>query len=133
MAYGGFLISVGGYNIPLKFMRAETYKVTMNTMDLDSYRDVDGVLHRTSLEHVAPKVEFNTPFMKGKEVEDLMSKLRGAFNNEHERKCSCQVFIPELNDYKTCDMYMPDPTFTIYGIDEGEIIYNETTLKFIGN
>lgn len=132
MAFQGFLISVGGYAIPLKYIRAETYKVTMNTMDLDSYRDVDGTLHRTSLEHVSPKVEFNLTFMTNNQLEGLMGTLRSKFNNFHERKAVCQVYIPELNNYMTCEMYMPDPQFTIYNIHNGVITYEETTLKFIG-
>lgn len=134
MAYSGYLIKVGNYTIPTdKFIRAESYKVTMNTNDLDSYRDADGFLHRDALTHKPMKVEFETPpMLRASQMATLMSNLYANFSNSVERKASVTVFNPETNDYVTQDMYMPDPDFTLYGNYSGDLQYSAVRLAFIG-
>lgn len=132
MAYRGYLIDINGYHIPLKFMRADTYKVSLNGQDLDSYRDADGYLHRQALEHTVPKIEFNTPFMDNEQVEELMSNIRSHYTNSTEKKLQVLCYIPELNDYWQGDVYMPDVNFQIYRITGEKIEYSETRIAFIG-
>lgn len=56
MAYAGYLIRVGNYTIPKKYMRAEKYDVVLHGQDLDSYRDANGQLQRTALQHTVVDV-----------------------------------------------------------------------------
>ena len=138
MAFSGFLIKLGSggsaYTIPLKYMRYETYNVTYSTQDLDSYRDSNGILHRNALTHKVGKVEFNTPMMNNSEVETLMSAIRGKYINSTEKKVSATFYVPELNDYVTQDMYVPDIEFNIRNVDavNNVVNYNETRIAFIG-
>ena len=62
--YGGYLIKVGDWKIPLKWMSANTYKPFNSGQDLDSTRDTDGMLHRTALKNTIIKTEFEIPPMK---------------------------------------------------------------------
>lgn len=132
MSYNGYLISVNGTRIPDKYLRAETYKVTWNTNDLDSYRDANGELHRNALPHKPMKVEFETPpLMTNVQMQTLLSMLPMSDSNV-ERKASVTAYIPELDDYETQDCYMPDPQFTLYGTYGGTIRYNQVRFAFIG-
>lgn len=133
MAYNGFLIKVGNYAIPFKYMKADSYTAYRSIQDLDSYRDANGVLHRTALTHVPNKVEFETPAMlTDKTFSELMSNIQTNFTNANERKASVTMYVPETNEYVTQDMYMPDITPKIYHADSKKIQYDSIRLAFIG-
>lgn len=133
MAYAGYLIKVGTYTIPLSIMRAETYTVFMSITDLDSYVDANGYLHRNALDHIANKVEFETiPLMDNTQFSSLMANLYAQMTETKERKASVTCYIPEIDDYVTQDMYMPDIKPILYYADDSKIQYNQVRLAFIG-
>lgn len=133
MAYAGYLVQVGSYNIPLSFIRAESYKATHLIQDLDSYRDANGLLHRNALSHVPDKVEFEcVPMLTNTEMNAVVSSIRAQFSASAERKASVSMYVPELDSYVTQDMYMPDPEFTMYYADGSMIQYNAVRFAFIG-
>ena len=133
MAYEGYLIKVGDYQIPHKYIKASSYSPYRTIQDLDSYRDGNGVLHRNTLAHIPNKVEFETPpMLTNTEFTELMSNISKNYTIESERKASVTLYIPENDSYITQDMYMPDITQTIYDILNDEIIYNAIRLAFIG-
>lgn len=135
MAYSGFLIKVGDYIIPAnKYIKADSYSVYRNIQDLDSYRDANGFLHRNVLSHVANKVEFETPSMlTNVEFASLMKNIqRNYISSFEERKALVTLYIPEIDDYVTQEMYMPDVKPTIYGTYGGIVRYNAVRIAFIG-
>lgn len=135
MAFAGYLLKVGNYEIDgYRYINYSDYKVTYNSQDLDSYRDALGVLHRNALEHRVAKVEFSTrEGLTNDEVATFMGAIRSNYTNATERKASVTVFIPEINDYITQDMYMSDPQFDIKVISKTNVIkYNKTRIAFIG-
>ena len=131
--YNGYLIKVGTYVIPHKYIQAESYKVTRNSQDLDSYRDANGYLHREALDNFVPKVEFNVrPMLTNTEFALLMENIRSQYINEVERRVVAEVFVPEVNDYVTQDMYLSDFTPEMYFADSMKIIYKTFRMAFIG-
>ena len=133
MAYGGYLVRVGSYTIPLSFIKAESYKITHLIQDLDSYRDADGVLHRNALSHVPDKAEFEcVPMLTNAEISAVVNSIRSQFTNPAERKASVTVYVPERDEYITQDMYMPDPEYSIYYADDTIVQYNSVRFAFIG-
>ena len=131
--YEGYLLKVGINTIPFDYLRADTYKVTYNGQDIDSYRDADGSLHRNAINHFVPKVEFNTPYLDNAQMQTLLRLIRSQYLDTVEKKVSVKCYVPELDDYLTQDMYVPDIEFQIFKADaEGNIIYNETRIAFIG-
>lgn len=133
MAYAGYLIQVGNYKIPHSWIRAETYVVTKNGQDLDSYRDANGVLHRNALEHWVAKAEFETPPLKtNKQVATFMNNIASNYTNATEKKANVTLYIPETDSYVTQEMYVPDISFTLYSADDTEVKYNQFRVAFIG-
>lgn len=134
MAYNGFLVKVGNYTIPAdKFIKFNSYSVLYSTSDLDSYRDANGVLHRTALEHKPIKIEFETPpMLTNVEMSVLMANIRNNYTNATEKRCVVTAYVPELDDYITMDCYLPDVTFSIYGAYGGVLHYNAVRFAFIG-
>lgn len=135
MAFQGYLVKVGDYVIPFKYIRFDSYSVFMSIADLDSYRDGNGILHRNALEHVSNKCEFETPAMlTNEEFAELMGHIRDNYTIVGERRAIVELYIPEIDDYVTQDMYMPDikPSIYRYNKDTGKLQYNPIRLAFIG-
>ena len=134
MAFSGYLLKAGGTEIPMKFIKYDGYTITPNQrMESEAKRSVTGVLHRTTVEHTASKIEFNTPNLTNAEMEQLMSIFRGAWGESGtlERKLTLQYYDMETNDYKTGEFYMPDIKFQIMQIQGNVIVYKETRIAFI--
>lgn len=132
MAYKGYLIKIGNYIFPLSMIKAESYKATNYGQDLDSTRDVNGILHRTALENTAPKVEFETRNMlDNTQVSSIFANIQANYTNAVEKKASVEVYVPELDKYVTSDMYMADFEPTMYFADKKEIKYLSTRMAWI--
>lgn len=133
MAYNGYLIKVGNYEIPFSMMRAETYKVSKKILDLDSYRDANGKLHREVVSHYSTVITFNIPALKtNTEMSDFLNNIQSNYTVGKERKATVTFYMPETDSYTTLEMYMPDIEFVIYSATKTKIKYTETTLEFIG-
>lgn len=133
MAYNGFLLQIGDYVIPTSLIKADSYKPQISITDLDSYVDANGVLHRNALEHIAAKIEWETPaMMTDVSFGNLMRNIRSNFTVEGERKGVVTAYIPELDDYITQEMYMPDIVPNLYYADANKIQYDPIRLAFIG-
>lgn len=139
MAFSGYLIKVGPsgseVEIPLEYMRAETYTVTPNQrMEWSAERDVNGYLHRVTVQNQPPKIEFSTPLMTNSDINALNAILSTAYSNVSERKLRVTYYDPESDSYKTHDCYMPDVHYSIRNVDTAHnvINYEELRYAFIG-
>lgn len=140
MAYAGYLIKVGTsstdnskYEIPLKFIKADSYKIAKKIQDLDSYRDANGELHRNALTHVPYKLEFEcVPMLTNTEISTVLTSIRGKFATAAERKLYVWAYNPEDDTYIEQFMYMPDIEFQMYYADTSMIQYDAVRLAFIG-
>lgn len=131
MAYAGYLLKMNGITIPHKYMKHDSYKITVNTQDLDSYQDADGYLHRTVLGHSQIKIEWTFPFATSTFLQELFGIFRSIWGNSRERKTECVVYVPEWDAYYSGTFYMPDPTFQIYEINSNVIKYSEMRIALI--
>ena len=100
MAFSGYLIKVSSTEngtfteIPLKYMRAETYNVTpQQRMEWSAERDVNGFLHRVTVDNQPPKIEFNTPCMTNSDIVALNTILQSAYSSAAERKLWVQFYL----------------------------------------
>lgn len=133
MAYRGYLIKVGDYVIPHSIIQAESYKVTYNSQDVDSYRDANGVLHRDALDNYVPKVEFNVvPMLKNDRLSEFLYNIRRNYILPVERKVHASVYIPEIDDYVESNMYLADFTPEMYFADANYIQYKSFRMALIG-
>ena len=134
MAYNGFLLKIGDYEISAKkYIAANTYSAYINMQDVDTYTDADGYVHRNAVDLKALKVEFETPAMlTNKELSDFLANIRRNYIVEKERRVQITAYIPELDDYVTQTGYMADFQPTMYGTYGGVIHYNPIRFAFIG-
>lgn len=138
MAFSGYLIKVGTgtpVEIPMKYMRAETYSVTPNQrLEWSAERDVTGVLHRETTPNMPPMIEFKTPLMTNTDIAALNTILNNAYSVAAERKLSVEYYDPESDSYKVHNCYMPDVKYEIRNVDSvnNVINYEELRYAFIG-
>lgn len=133
MAYSGFLIKIGNYEFPRKYIQAQSYVVGRYGQDLDSTRDADGNLNRNALDNFLPKVEFTTvPMLTNTEFANIMSKISENYVNSTEKKALATIYIPETDSYMTQYVYVPDIEPTMYYADDNVIKYNPIRFAFIG-
>lgn len=133
MAYAGYLFKVGNFTIPFNMMFIESYKATKNDQDVDSYRDLNGVLHRNALSHWAFKCEWTIPPMKkSPEIENFFASIYAQFTNTTEKCATCTAYVPELGDYHTGKMYLNSSVeFPIYRATPQFVQYKEIRVAFI--
>lgn len=121
MAYAGYLIKLGGSGgtiLPAKYIALDSYKSTPNQrMEAQATRSVTGILHRTTVEHKATKIEFTTPMLTNSDVRDLNNLLGSHFINALERKIVINYYDQETDSYRNATCYMPDVDYTINRID----------------
>ena len=130
MAFNGtYYLKAGNYEIPLKYMKLDSFKASPDQrQDLDSYRDADGILHRTVLPHTATKVEFQTPPMLVADFRALVDGIRANFTNSLARDVTLTYYDMETDTYKTGYFYMPGTLdFNVYN----KQIYNSFRIAFI--
>ena len=137
--FQGWLIKVVNngtpVEIPLKYMRAETYTVTPDQrMEWSAERDVTGVLHRETVANTPPKIEFSTPLMTNSDIAALNTIIQSAFTNALGRDITVQFYDPEKDEYWEWDCYMPDVHYSIRNVDivNRIINYEELRYAFIG-
>lgn len=133
MAYSGFLLKIGNYTFPTKYIKAESYSVYANMQDLNPYTDANGYLHREAVELKAIKVEFETPAMlTNQDFSELMYNIRQNYIIEREKSLYVTAYIPEYDSYVTQRGYLADFTPQIYGIFNGVIKYNPIKFSIVG-
>lgn len=133
MAYSGYLLKIGNYTVPHKFIRADTYSPYDNMQDIDDYTDANGELHRNAVDLKAIKVEFETPAMlTNKDLTEFLNNIKANFIDAKSRSVMITAYIPFEDDYVTQKGYMVDITPRMYGIFNDVIKYNPIRFAFVG-
>ncbi len=135
MAYSGYLIRLGGSGgviLPLKYMKLESYTAEPNQrMESEAKRAITGLLHRTTVEHTATKIEFETPIMTNRDINALNNMINSSMSDRHRKDITIQYYDNETDSYKTADCYMPDVKYPIMRIENNIIYYNSIRYAFI--
>jgi len=140
MAYSGYLMRIGtgdnAFTITgSKYIQFATYEVVRKVQDLDPYRDANGVLHRNALSNIPLTVKFDLmPSLSNVKLKEFLQGIQNNYTNELERKVVATVYVPEIDDYVTQDMYMAEPEIKIQRIDTNTntLYYEPVEIKFIG-
>ena len=135
MAYAGYLMRIGDFDITgSRVVQFSSFQVVRKVQDLDPYRDANGVLHRNTLENVPLAVQFDLmPGLTNTQLSNFLGGIQRNYLNALERKVLASVYVPELDDYVTQEMYMAEPELKIRRIDQpNTVIYEAVQIKFVG-
>lgn len=131
--YSGFLIRLGDYEVPKSYIQRKTYKTRLSVIDVDSKRNANGNLIRNALDDKKNIAEFQTvPCMSNIDVAELFSNISRNYIIPKERKILATLYVPEIDDYMTQELYIQDPEFIIDDEDEdtGLLYYEPMTIAF---
>lgn len=131
MARSDYLVKVNGVKLGNKFFKFDSYQATFETLDLDSYRDTNGELHRNALDHRCMKVEWETPYMYENDMNSLMALIRSNYLSAKEQSIIVECYNPEMNNYITQKMYLANVTFKVAQNSPFGIIYQPTRFALI--
>lgn len=134
MAYNGYLLKVNGKTFPMKFIKLSTYDITPNQrLEESADRSAGGVLVRSTFEHTPSKIEFNTPYLKGPDVAEVVSLLGINNRSNLKREVSVEYFCPDTQEYQTGTFYVPDTHFVIYRASENKLTYMPIRIAMVEN
>jgi hypothetical protein len=133
MAFSGYLLKAGGFEIPTSFIAIGTYKVTPNQrLETSAERNTDGMLIRSTVAHTPTKIEFQTIRMYNSQVNAFMTYLSNAYTDVLAKKLSLNYYVPDLDAYQTGEFYVPDINFTIFRVVSSSVLqYEQTRIAFI--
>lgn len=132
LGFKGYYYKIGEWVVPLSLMMIETEESTPIIMlDLDSYNDADGTLHRTVLDKHGAKFEFSTPPMHIRAKEEFMQKIRSNMIDKKVRKIFLEYYNEETCVYDTGYFYIPDFVFRpLFNTPTGPV-YDSIRVAFI--
>ena len=138
MAFNGKLIQLKtGANyvdFPLKYIKAESYKVTPDQrMESKAARAATGLLVRTTCDHTASKIDFDTTPLTNADVNDIQTKLTAAYTDSKQRKLTIKYYNPADDAYHDAEVYVPDIDYNITRVDltNNVIHYDSVRYAFI--
>lgn len=136
----GYLVKVGNYTIPKRFIKADTFSALWSTTDTDSFRNANNTLHRDSVQpRHTMKVEFETPDISDTDFNELMTAIESQYigtatlwNGKQAKTCLVSAWMPEKRVYKEDYCYVPDINVQIRFADEKGLRYDPIRIAFIG-
>lgn len=133
MAYEGYLLVLGDWEFPQKYIAADTYSAYPNMQDVDPWTDADGFSHRNPVKLKALKVEFETRAMlTNTDFANIMQNIRSQYISSIGRMLNVTAYIPEYDDYVTQKAYFADFQPKMYGTYNEIIHYDPIRFAFIG-
>ena len=135
MAFNGKLLELKTNDtyveFPLKYIKAESYEITPNQrMETSANRATSGKLVRTTVQHTPSKIEFETTALTNAEIKDINDKLSAAYSDSLQRKLKIRYYVPETDDYKYGDVYVPDIQYSIMRIDKTNLVVHYNSVRF---
>lgn len=117
----------------LEHIELDSYVIIPNArLDMDSYTDANGVLHREALEHTKTKITFSLLELSQSQMAEVMNGLTSNYIDFKQRDATCTYFDPETNSVKTGHFYLSSNLeLRIKEVRKGEFIYSPTELVFV--
>ena len=128
--YADYDVKLGNDILPREFIKHDSLQVTLNTLDVDSYRNANGTLVKNTVANKV-KVEFETPYLYMNKKNELMNLISSHYINALDRSFYVTVYVDELDDYKTVLCYLVDPVFKKQQNSPSGIIYQPTRIAFV--
>lgn len=115
MAFEGWILKINNVVFPTRLIAFESMKITPDQiMDLDPYRDADGLLHRTALPHTATSIEFSTTPLFSADI-DILNQF---ITKENRVKCEIEYWNPNTSSYTQGTFYIADVAYEFIYTDE---------------
>jgi len=128
--FEGYYLKLGNDIIPAEFIKHDSYQGILNTVDVDSYRNANADLVKNTV-NTKVKAEFETPYLYMAKKNELMTLIRSHYINPLDRSLMLTTYVDELDDYRTCKVYLVDPQFKVQQNSPYGVIYQPTRIAFV--
>ena len=117
-----------------KYIKYDGFDPTPNArQDLDSYRDMDGMLQRNALKVTASTIEFDTHVMWFEEYKQMISAMTSSYINYNERDAICEYYDFENLKMTTGHFYL-DSNWKLHlkwRPEDEKLMVDEIHFKFV--
>lgn len=138
MAYAGWLVKIGNWEVPFDYMKYESYNVTPAREVIDEFKDYDGNRHVVYAYTQQVTISFDTPEEVMLDDEDIaiihaaLDAARQTGYGNNVNAYSVKFYDPRSGGYVTTkDFTLSDIKYTICGADESHVYYKPITLEFV--
>jgi hypothetical protein len=136
MSFSGYLLKFGTSTLPNKYFNWGGVKSTPDQRtEKEAFTNANNELVRSTYTKYRTKIEITLkPKLNNEQVEQIFKIMKSGLVNAVEQKYQINYYDDKEFKYKTGYFYMPDPTFPIVQIIEGNnpsIIYDSISISFI--
>ena len=134
MAYAGYLVKIGTYEVPFKFINHDTFQCEWDKIVQGTYTDADGELHEDGvLKRRIMIVSWETPNLNDVEMQEFLSAIKAQYLNARAKSCMVTAYMPEEGVYKTDKCRLSSEVrFPIRYADVNGLRYNPVRIEFTG-
>lgn len=131
--FKGWLLKFGTQEFPHELIKYKSWKSTPNQrQEIKAWQDNNGKLHRDTVSHTRTKIEFETVDDLGlDEKMEIQRVMNSSMTDTRQRMADIEYWNDESNTYEKATIYVPDTTFPIAEIDDGNIRYSSIRIALI--
>ena len=111
MAFAGYLIKLGGSGgteLPLDYIRVESYTAVTNLTENASMKSVTGRKYRQTAEHKAVQVSFQSKAMDNTSLAALNAMILAAMSDQSSRDITLEYYDRVLKEVRRCLLFRRD-------------------------
>lgn len=130
--FQGWMLKFGSQILPNKFLAYNDYTATPNQRsEVEAYRDLNNLLHRSTSPNFKTKIDFNTRPMWLPDKIEMQSVFASGLIDRAQRKYNVTYWDDEQNTYKSGVFYMPDIEYKPIRVVGNNILYNKIRIALI--
>lgn len=137
MAYEGWLLKIGTWTLPFRYIQDETYKVSSNKDTLADWTDYDGNRHVVYSPGAQTEISFSTrdQFRLSDEdvaiISEALSSAKQAGFGANVDAYSVKFYDPGTDTYVTTKKFTLEPVdYVIERVTADHVYYSPTTFTF---
>lgn len=130
--FQGWMLKFGSKVLLNKFLAYNDYTATPNQRsEVEAYRDLNNLLHRSTSPNFKTKIDFNTRPMWLPDKIEMQSVFASGLIDRVQRKYKVTYWDDEQNTYKSGVFYMPDIEYKPIRVVGNNILYNKIRIALI--
>ena len=137
MAYDGWLLKIGDWILPNKYIAPETYKVGVNKEKLYDKPDYNNIRHVVYTQNRTATVEFSTArnFRLSDEdvgqIQEALEAARVTAGDLNKNVYRLKFYDPSTDEYVLDKYFTLDPLkYTVYSVGQHRVFYNPIQFSF---
>ena len=131
MAYEGYLIKIGNWQVPWNYIQGDTYDVSPNKTKVKEFTDYNNDRHVVYSKKLSTVIQFETPKNFRLTEEDIaqIREALAAAKDINSETYTIHYYNPRTGKHEMNTCTLDDLTYTIYSANEKNLFY--APMKFV--